>query len=79
MKPINSPKTYTDTQKRKAFKLVADKTNWKNPIDTIVPKNSDTDLISEAVTFFTGSVPDFVTTKKGIRVTADGYYLSIGS
>lgn len=65
-----------------AFDQVADKANWKNPIDRVVRIASDRQMafIREAVIFFTGSVPTF--TAKGAnkyRVTAAGYYNTIGA
>jgi hypothetical protein len=64
------------------FNLVADKANWKNPIDAVVSIDCDFDMamIREAVIFFTGSVPNF--TAKGrskYRVTAQGYYVVCGA
>lgn len=70
---------YTQEQLEQAFDLVADKKHWKNPINAVIPLESDQALIREAVIHFTGSVPTFVRTSKGIKVTANGYYLTIGS
>ena len=65
-----------------AFKMVAPKDNWKNPIDATVEFASpDTAaLITEAVIFFTGSTPKFEQVSKFTwRVRAAGYYLTIGA
>src|SRR5262245_2846710 len=70
-----------------AFDRVAAKGNWKNPINTVVEIANDFDMavIKEAVIFFTGSVPEFHARGGGklpgchYRVTAKGYYLTIGA
>lgn len=64
------------------FDLVADKANWKNPINTLMswlPDSEDRLLIREAVVFFTGSVPEFSNERGRLRVRAAGYYLTIGA
>jgi len=61
------------------FDLVCDKKNWKNPIRATVDKNANIAGIKEAIIFYTGSVPTITETKKGYRVVADGYYLTIGA
>lgn len=63
----------------KAFDLVANKEHWKLPVNALVPHGTDENLITEAVIHFTGSVPSFKETKKGIRVRAAGYYNTIGA
>lgn len=76
----------------KAFARVEPRDNWKNPIDAEVVLSSDFEMmtISEAVTFYTGSVPTFVPvaviTKCGkttgqtkYRVRAAGYFATIGA
>jgi hypothetical protein len=70
---------YTRTQLKAAFDLVADPTGWKRPINKVVPKNADLDAITEAITFYTGSIARVAKTAKGFRVSAAGYYLTIGS
>lgn len=70
-----------------AFDAVADKTNWKNPIDRVVDLDDYTKaLVERAVIYFVGSTPTFErlggTTTGGVgryRVRADGYYLTIGA
>lgn len=70
-----------------AFDAVANKANWKNPIDKIVDLDAyGIALVKEAVIFYTGSVPSFTaftgTTTSGIgkyRVKAVGYYVAIGA
>jgi hypothetical protein len=54
----------------------------KGPIDVVIAKpNAKTvDLISRAVTFFTGSLAEITSAGPGkIRVTAAGYHAAIGS
>jgi hypothetical protein len=70
-----------------AFDAVANRANWKNPIDAVVSLDSYTmAMVREAVVFFTGSVPTFElmtgTTTSGMgryRVKAAGYYRTIGA
>jgi hypothetical protein len=70
-----------------AFDAVADKANWKNPIDATVDLDDYTKaMVAEAIVFFTGSVAKFTrkggTTTDGIgryRVRAAGYYRTIGA
>lgn len=70
-----------------AFNAVADKANWKMPIDARVDLDAYTlAMVAEAVTFFTGSVAKFErltgSTTGGIakyRVTAAGYYATCGA
>jgi hypothetical protein len=68
-----------------AFDAVADKANWKNPIDAVVDAYTR-ELVREAVIFFAGCVPSFEpltgTTTGGIgryRVKAVGYYNAVGA
>jgi hypothetical protein len=71
-----------------AFKLVADRSNWKNPIDRMVYLTDEqVELVREAVIFFTGSVPKiervynmkFLHNANKYHVTADGYYRAVGA
>lgn len=63
-----------------AFDLVKDEKNWKMPIDASVPADADIALIEDAVAFYTGGLPVCVRLADGTwRVTAPGYYMSIGS
>src|SRR5262245_44728559 len=72
---------------RDAFDRVADKANWKNPVDAVIDISGDAEMamIREAVIFFTGSVPKFAPRKGAklpgcrYRVTARGYYLAVGA
>ena len=69
------------------FDLVADKTNWKNPIDCMVdaPSNPEDrelfkNMISRAVIFHAGCVPLILDLGgKQIGVKAVGYYEAVGS
>jgi hypothetical protein len=68
----------------KAFNRVHHKTNWKLPVRATLPllTEAERDEISEAVTYFTGSVAQFRdmgTRVRTTRVTAAGYYRTIGS
>jgi hypothetical protein len=71
----------------KAFDAVANKANWKLPINASVDLDEFTKaMVAEAVVFFTGSKAKFKrltgTTTGGIgryRVTAAGYYAAIGA
>ena len=71
---------YSDKQLHEAFDKVCDKSNWKNPIKGLC-KPEDQDVVTEAIIYFTGSVPEFRKVKSTgmLRVTAAGYYLTIGS
>ena len=45
---------------RAAFDLVADPTDWKNPINAVVGLDEQTKtMVYEAVRFFTGCTPKF--------------------
>lgn len=71
------------------FDLVADKANWKNPIDAQVALTFDeADLLREVVIFYTASVPSFevieptayrMDGKSLYRIKADGYYRAVGT
>ena len=69
------------------FDMVANKDNWKLPIDTMLDAPSGTEdrelfkkLISRAVVFYTGSVPIIVDLgDKQIGVKAVGYYEAVGA
>ena len=69
-----------------AFDAVADKANWKNPVDSVVDLNdAEMAMVREAVVFFTGSVAKFEARKGAklprcrYRVRAAGYYKTIGA
>jgi hypothetical protein len=55
------------------FRLVADKHDWKAPIDAFVPATIDLDAVRDAVVHFTATMPDFTLTRDGWRVQAAGY------
>lgn len=91
----NSPKTptvdalltfngvrYSEATLRFYFDLVADASNWKNPIDCTLPgivAKCDREAIAAAVVFYAGCSPEFTGTKQGLRVTAPGYYKAVGA
>lgn len=68
-----------------AFDTVCDPKNWKMPIDkTIAFDGSDRAhreiaLIEEAIKFFSGSVPKMRFGRDEVRITAPGYYNTIGA
>lgn len=67
---------------REAFKRVENQENWKYPVCCVLPKATKTerDRIARAIAFFTGSVAKWEKLKStGWRVTAPGYYKSIGA
>lgn len=74
---------YTRVELEYAFNLVADPTNWKNPIDKRLSQVSPAqrDKIKVAVTYFAGCVPSFsaVPGTTDVQVTAQGYYMAVGS
>ncbi len=71
---------YTLDQLSEAFDTVKNPENWKYPIDAVVPKDANLDLIGRAVTWFAGCIIEYGTLPDGrIRVYADGYYNSVGS
>jgi len=70
------------------FKLVEDKTNWKNPINSMVDPQSLRELgatktdLGKAITFYTGSVATIGRDPQNprmLRVRAIGYYAAIGA
>lgn len=64
------------------FTQVAPLENWKERIEAEIkwPLDLDTTLISDAVVHFTGSVPVIKRLDEPwIRVTAAGYYATIGA
>lgn len=75
---------YTHGQLTDAFELVQNKEHWKLPIDTVLPTGvtlAQVELIEAAIVYFTGggsTVRRFHATGQ-IRVTAPGYYASIGA
>jgi len=70
-----------------AFDRVANKVNWKLPINTVITvTGDDMPVIVEAVKFFAGCIPTF-TPARGknepgvyrVRVKAKGYYAAVGA
>ena len=69
------------------FDLVANKENWKNPIDAVIDAPADKadrdlflQMISNAVRFYAGCVPLILDLgDKQIGVKADGYYKAVGA
>lgn len=72
---------YTRAELSAYFDMVKNDEHWKNPIDKIVRiKDFRTKVgIREAVVFYTGSTPSFTPTAGHFRVTAAGYYMTIGA
>lgn len=73
---------YSQDELKFGFDLVCDATNWKNPIDCVLPgivSKHDRALIAAAVIFYAGCQATFTGTPKGLRVTADGYYKAVGA
>lgn len=74
---------YSKAELHDAFELVEDKANWKNPIDTLVPMKLDGGMrhkINAAVIFFAGCEAKFIHAGRDrVRVTAPGYYASVGA
>lgn len=63
-----------------AFNLVANKENWKLPIDvTLDMADVNIRLIVDAVVHFTGSVPSFTYIENRIHIRAAGYYATVGA
>lgn len=70
---------YTDAELHRAFDMVKNRTNWKEPINAVIAE-SDLDIVTEAVIYFTGCLIDVWPYKEGrVRVTAAGYYAQIGA
>ncbi len=81
----NYHRGYKVADLRKAFDMVCDRTNWKNPIRATI-EASDFSLVSAAVEFFTASilvVDEYVTDGDSgitaLTVHADGYYVACGA
>ena len=65
-----------------AFKEIQNKEHWKMPIDHILDSCDDAKqkLITNAVIFYAGCVPNFKRLPNGkVRVTAVGYYNAVGA
>lgn len=73
-------KPITRTVLRKAFEMVQDEDDWKNPICATFEVISDAAMnrISKAIEFYTGSKAEWSNSENLWLVTAKGYYLSNG-
>jgi hypothetical protein len=70
---------FTRGELKEAFNKVANKENWKLPIDAIIHE-SEMEIVEEAVIFFTGSIPSlFDAPEDKVRVVSKGYYFEIGA
>lgn len=68
------------SEMKAAFDLVAPTPNWKFPIDAVLPlAGTNIALLVDAVVHFTGAVPTFTAQGTTLRVTAPGYYRTIGA
>lgn len=77
---VVSDKGYTRGELETAFNVIADSANWKLPIDAVI-RSELFEVCEEACVFFTGSklkIVDILSTNL-IRVTALGYYATIGA
>jgi hypothetical protein len=75
-------KEYSQQELEDAFKLIRPKGHWKDPIRCVLKKPTEEtlDRVSRACSHFTGSLAEFETLPNGdVRVTAAGYYLTIGA
>ena len=73
---------YTREQLSEAFDQVKDLTNWKSPIDHTFRgflSESEFRRFDAAIVFYTGSKPVFELEDDTTRVTAPGYYQSVGA
>jgi len=74
--------SYTRAQLSEAFDSVKDPTNWKCPIDSTFPESLPQEtvrLLDAAIVFYAGSKPTFQYLNGKTRVTARGYYQSVGA
>lgn len=79
--PKADGKEMTQERLSEVFDLVKPQPNWKYPIDAKVPVGAATPAeISEAVVWFTGSLPEVWEETPGtFSVLAAGYYACIGA
>jgi len=76
---IKSMGDYTEEQLHAAFDKVANKDNWKFPVDAVISRN-DLDVTAKAVEFFTGSKLKIAEDLgANLRVQAIGYYAAVGA
>lgn len=70
---------YSRNQLKEAFDRVANRDNWKSPIDNIVAL-ADVQVTMAAISFYTGSLPAVTLLPDGLcAVQAIGYYLAVGA
>jgi len=73
---------YTDAKKaelQESFNLVADSSNWKMPVDAVIPEGK-LEVCNEACLFYTGAGLTVLSRGSGtLRVTSPGYYRTIGA
>jgi hypothetical protein len=63
-----------------AFDWVADRSNWKNPIDVrLVLSDRQCALVAAAVEFFAGCRPTIERDGDVVHVRAVGYYVAVGA
>lgn len=71
-----------DYIREKAFDMVKDPNNWKNPIRAVVKADKKMqELIKDAIEFYCGS-PCLITEKRDgeyVMVQAPGYYVCVGA
>ncbi|MDR2142540.1 MAG: hypothetical protein LBR11_12305 [Deltaproteobacteria bacterium] len=66
-------------QLRSAFESVANKADWKGPIDALVQADQ-VKMVAEAIDFFAGCRPTYAPAANGqVRVRAVGYYEAVGA
>jgi hypothetical protein len=74
---------WTQRQLDEAFRLVQNKEHWKYPIAHEFDINevtiADLNKIAAAIIFFTGGEATIARVGTKVRVTAPGYYVSVGS
>ncbi len=70
---------FTVRELQEAFTMVQDQENWKNPVSALIhPRYRD--VVADAVTFMTGSIPKFLNIGSDmLRVQAAGYYEAVGA
>ena len=66
--------TYSHGQLQACFDSICNKSDWREPIDAVVP-HDDKMLVATAISYFTGTPANFthVPNTDSWRVQADGY------
>lgn len=72
--------SYSEKELKAAFDKVCSPVDWKNPIEAIISV-SDKELVTEAIIYYTATVPNFeklsntnkVNKDMWLRVTSPGY------